>query len=149
MPQFKHADRKQKGWIPSLSYFCSIQTHNKLHDTYSHWGNLLYYAYCCCCLVTKPCPTLCDPLDCNTPGLPIPHHRLEVTQVHAHWISDAVWPSHPLLPSSPPAFNLSQHQGFSSESACHIREPKCWSFSFSIWLNANFTWKHPHRYTQK
>ena len=56
------------------------------------------------------CPTLCHPMDCNMPGLFVPHHLQEFTQVHAHWISDAIQSSHPL--SSPaPAFNLSQHQG--------------------------------------
>ena len=59
----------------------------------------------------QSCPTLCDPMDCSTPGLPVPHHLLESAQVHAHCISDAVQPSHPLTPSTPSALNLSQHQG--------------------------------------
>ena len=54
-------------------------------------------------------PTLCDPVDCSMSGLP--HYLLEVAQVHVHWIIDAIQPSHPLSPSSPSAFNLSQHQG--------------------------------------
>ena len=53
-------------------------------------------------------PTLCDPVDCSMSGLP--HYLLEVAQVHVHWIIDAIQPSHPLSPSSPSAFNLSQHQ---------------------------------------
>ena len=57
------------------------------------------------------CLTLCDPMDCSMPGLPVPHHLPEFTQVHIHCIGDAIQPSHPLLPSSPPALNLSQHQG--------------------------------------
>ena len=62
--------------------------------------------------VAQLCPTLCDPIDCNMPGLPV-HHRLwELTQTHVHWVSDAIQPFHPLLSPSPPAFNLSQHQGF-------------------------------------
>ena len=50
-------------------------------------------------------------MDCSTPGFPVPHHVPEFAQVHVHWISDAIQPSHPLLPSSLSAFNLSQHQG--------------------------------------
>ena len=65
---------------------------------------------CCCCSVTQSCPTLWDPMDCSTPGLPVPHDRLEFAQVHVHCISDAVQPSHPLMPSSSSALNLSQHQ---------------------------------------
>ena len=56
-------------------------------------------------------PTLCDPMDCSTPDLPVHHQLLEFTQIHAHWVSDAIQPSHPLLSPSPPTFNLSQHQG--------------------------------------
>ena len=63
------------------------------------------------CSVTKPCTTLCDPMDCSTPGLPVRHQLLEFTQTHVHWVSDAIQPSHPLSSPSPPAFNLSQHQG--------------------------------------
>ena len=51
-------------------------------------------------------------MDCSTPGLPVPHHLLEFAQVHVHLISDAIQPSHPLPPSSPSAFNLSQDQSF-------------------------------------
>ena len=56
-------------------------------------------------------PTLCDPVDCSTPGLPVHHHLLEFTQTHVHWVSDAIQPSHPLSSPSPPAFYLSQYQG--------------------------------------
>ena len=61
-------------------------------------------------LVAHSCLTLYDPMDCLTQGLPVPHHLPEVSQVHGHWILDAIQPSHPLLPSSPSAFNLPQHQ---------------------------------------
>ena len=60
---------------------------------------------------------------------PRPHQLLEFTQTHDHQVSDAVQPSPPLSPPSPPAFNLSV---FSNESALPIRWPKCWSFSFNI-----------------
>ena len=71
--------------------------------------------------LSQSCPTLCDPMDCSTPGLPVHHQLPEFTQTHVHWVSDAIQPSHPLLPPSPPALNLFQHQGLSSESALGIR----------------------------
>ena len=61
--------------------------------------------------VTQSCPTLWDPMDCSTPGLPDHHQLLELAQTHVHQVSDAIQPSHPLLSPSPPPFNLSQHQG--------------------------------------
>ena len=70
--------------------------------------------------VAQSCPNLCDPMDCSTPGLPVHHQLLELTQTHA------IQPSHPLsFPS--PAFRV-----FSNESVLPIRWPKYWSFSFSI-----------------
>ena len=71
-------------------------------------------------------------MDCSMPGLPVHHQLPEFTQTHVHRVSDAIQPSHPLSSPSPPALNLSQHQGFSNESAPHIRWPKYWSFSFNI-----------------
>ena len=61
--------------------------------------------------VTQSCPTLCDPMDYSTSGLPIHHHLLEFTQTHVHWVADAIQPSHPLLSPSPPYFSLSQYHG--------------------------------------
>ena len=61
--------------------------------------------------VTQSCPTLCKPMDCSTPGLPVHHQLPEFTQTHVHWVSDAIQASHPLLSPFPPTFNLSQHQG--------------------------------------
>ena len=71
-------------------------------------------------------------MDCCTPRFPVLHHLLELAQTHVHWVSDAIQPSHPLSSPSPPALNLSQHQGLFSESVLHIRWPKYWSLSFSI-----------------
>ena len=82
--------------------------------------------------VDRSCPTLCDPMDCSTPGLPVLHQLLELAQTHVHRVGDAIQPSHPLSTPSPPAFNLSQHQGLFNESILCIRWPKYWSFSFSI-----------------
>ena len=61
--------------------------------------------------VAQSCPTLCNPVNHSTPGLPVPHQLLEFTQTHVHRVSDAIQPSHPLLFPSPPAPNPSQHQG--------------------------------------
>ena len=61
--------------------------------------------------VIQSCLTLCDPMNCSTPGLPVHHQQLEFTQTHVHWVSDAIQPSYPLSSPSPPTFNLSQHQG--------------------------------------
>ena len=60
--------------------------------------------------VAQSHPTLCDPMDCSPPGLPVHHQLLEFTQTHVHWVGDAIQPSHPLSSPSPAAFNLSQHQ---------------------------------------
>ena len=62
-------------------------------------------------LSKESCPTLCDPMDCSTPSLPVPHYIPKFAQVHVHCICDAIQPSHPPTPSSPSALNLSQHQG--------------------------------------
>ena len=92
----------------------------------------LYRCNRCFSSVTQLCPTVCDPMNRSTPGLPVHHHFPESTQTHVHWVSDAIQPSHPLSFPSPPALNLSQHQGLSNESALHIQWPKYRSFSFNI-----------------
>ena len=60
--------------------------------------------------VAQSCPTLCDPMNHSTPGLPVHHQLPEFTQTHVHWVSDAIQPPHPLSSPSPPAPNPSQHQ---------------------------------------
>ena len=60
-------------------------------------------------LVAQSCPTLCDPMNHSTPGLPVHHHLPEFTQTHVHRVCDAIQPSHPLSSPSPPAPNPSQH----------------------------------------
>ena len=82
--------------------------------------------------VTQSCPILCYPTDCSTRGLPVHHQLPELALIHVYWVSDAVQQSHPLSSPSPPTFNLSQHQGLSSESVLRIRWQKYWSFSFNI-----------------
>ena len=60
--------------------------------------------------VAQSCPTLRDPMNRNTPGLPVPHQLPEFTQTQVHWVGDAIQPSHPLSSPSPPVPNPSQHQ---------------------------------------
>ena len=64
-----------------------------------------------CCSVTRLCPAPCDPMDYSTPGFPVFHYLLEFAQINVHWVGDAIQSSHPLLPTSPPALDLSQQQG--------------------------------------
>ena len=70
--------------------------------------------------LAQSCPILCDPMDCSTPGSPVHHQPLELTQTHVHKVGGAIQPSHPLSSPSPLAFNLSQHQGlFERVSSSH------------------------------
>ena len=80
--------------------------------------------------VAQSCLTLCDPMNCSMPGLPVHHQLPQFTQTHVHWVDDAIQPSHPLLsPSLASVFP--SIRVFSNELALCIR-PKYWSFSFSI-----------------
>ena len=93
--------------------------------------------YCCCCLITKLCLTLCNPMDCSMPGFPVPSCLPEFSQTHIHWLNDAIQPSHPLLPHSPPALNPSQHRSFPDESVLRIRWPKYWASA--LVLNSEYS----------
>ena len=64
-----------------------------------------------CCSVAESCLTLCDPMDCGTPGFPVLHHLPELAQTPVRWVHNAIQPSHPLSSPSPPAFYLCQYQG--------------------------------------
>ena len=82
--------------------------------------------------VAQLCPTLCDPMNHSTPGLPVHHQLTEFTQIHVHRVRDAIQPSHPLsspspLPPIPPSIRV-----FSNESTLRMRWPKYCSFRFSI-----------------
>ena len=118
-----HQKKKSTVWLDSLQCVF-LPPHLSCFD-----GSLMPS-----CSVAQSCPTLCNPMDCRVPGFPVLHYLPEFALTHVHWVSDAIQPSHPLSPSSPLAFKLSQHQGESSsnESVLHIRCPKYWSFSFSI-----------------
>ena len=82
----------------------SIPTTRRIPQGYKNWKRQFSS-------VAQSCPTLCNALDCGTPGLPVHHQLPEFTQTHVHWVDDAIQPSHLLSSPSPPAFNLSQHQG--------------------------------------
>ena len=71
--------------------------------------------------VAQSCPTLCDPVNRSTPGLPVHHQLPEFTQTHVHRVGDAIQPSYPLSSPPPPALNLSQNQGLLNESALCVR----------------------------
>ena len=98
--------------------------------------------FCCYhCSLAESCRTLCNPMDCSTLVSSALHNVLEFVQIHIHWVSDANEPSHPLSPSSPAAFNLSQHQDLfqwvgSSNQVAKVLElqiqhqPIQWIFSF-------------------
>ena len=86
------------------------------------------------CSFTQPCPTLCDPsMDCSMLGCPVLHSLLKFAQAYAHWVNDAIQPSHSMSPPSPHAFSLCHSiRVFFNESALCIRWPKFWSCGLSI-----------------
>ena len=88
-----------KGSRPSSNHHCAGTS---LHTSLTQQG---------CWSAAQPCLTLCDPMDCSTPGFPVLHHLLEFAQTHIHWFSDVIQPPHVLSSPFPPDFNLSQYQG--------------------------------------
>ena len=95
---------------------------------------------CCCCSVTQSFLTLCNPMDCSRPSVPVLHHLLELAQTHVHQASEAIQPSDPLSSPSPPAFNLSQHQGLfqwvsSSHQVAKVLELQHQSFQWIFRLD--------------
>ena len=93
--------------------------------------------------VAQSSPTICDPMDCSTPGFPVHHQLPELTQIHVHWVSDSFQPSHPLSSPSLSVFNLSQHQGlFQWVSSLHqvakVLELQLQHLSFPLIFRADF-----------
>ena len=82
--------------------------------------------------VAQSCPTLSDPTNCRTPGLPVHPQLPESTQTHVHQVGDAIQPSYLLSSPSAPALNLSRHQGLFQWVSSSHQGPKYWSFSFRI-----------------
>ena len=130
----KNLPAMRKTWVRSLGWEDPLEKRKattpvfwpgEFHGLYSPWGHkesdttewlseiigcLFYYVHYQFSSVTQSCPTLCDPINCSMPGLPVPHQLPEFTQTHVHRVSDAIQPSHPLASPSPPAPNSSQHQ---------------------------------------
>ena len=97
------------------------------------------------CSVAESCLAVCDPLD-PMPGSSDLHHFLEFAQIHVHWVSDAIQPSHPMSPSS--AFNISQHQGFFQWVSClhqvaKVLELQLQHQSFQWIFRVDFLWLVP------
>ena len=96
--------------------------------------------------VAQSCLTLCDLMNCSTPGLPVHHQLLEPTQTHVHWVSDAIQSSHPLLSPSPPALNLSQNQALFKWVSSSHQVAKVLEFQFQhqgetcFWLDNEKEW---------
>ena len=90
-----------------ISVYCLLSSTTQDMSTARKKQALLKFQFS---LVTQSCPTLCDPMNCSMPGLPVHHQLPEFTQIHLHRVSDAIQPSHPLSSPSPPAPNPSQHQ---------------------------------------
>ena len=141
--------------IPSChSCYCSpIHYQNQsLNDLFKSKSDLTV-EYCnlthshmqtkCCCSVNHV--QLCDPMDCGTPGFPVLHNFLKFAQTRVYWIGDAIQPSHPLSPPSPPALNLSQHQSLfqwagSSHQVTKVLELQLQHQSFQWIFRVDFLW---------
>ena len=96
-------------WTVELGGLQPLRLQTAGHD----WGHThrAMYLTCCCCSATKLCLNFCDPMNCSTLGFPVLLCLLEFAQTHVHWVCGAIQSSCPLSPPSPPAINLSQHQG--------------------------------------
>ena len=99
LPQFVSSLKSRGDCVRSQGPLCSP----KWWVFSLQFQSFLLYLWCivtCCCLVTRSCLTLCDPIDCSTPGFPVLHHLPELAQTHVHWVSDAIQPSQPVVPFS-------------------------------------------------
>ena len=90
-----------------------------------------------CCSFANSCLNLHDSVDCSTAGFPVLPYLSEFAQTHVHWVDDAIQPSYPLLPPSPPVLSLSQCQGLFQWVSSSHQVAKHWNFSFSIILPKN------------
>ena len=98
-----------------------------LHDVYLPVVDCIQFSS-----VAQSCPTLCDPMNRSTPGIPVHHQFPEFTQTHVHRVGDAIQSSHPLSSPYPAAPIPPSIRVFSNESTLRMRWPKYWSFSFNI-----------------
>ena len=100
---------------------------------------VLTFPIFCCCSVFQLCPTVCDAMDCSTPGFHVLHYIPEFAQTHIHWVNDAIHQSSPLSPPSPPDTSIFPSiRIFSNDLALCIRWPKFWSFSFQWIFRTDF-----------
>ena len=99
-------ERMKTSVLPFVLYLCSRVFHHVygLCASDGLWYSVQFSS------VAQSCPTLCNPMNCSTPGLPVHHHLLEFTQTHVHQVGDAIQPTHPLSSPFPPAPYPSQHQ---------------------------------------
>ena len=105
----------------------------------SEINTTLWSTICHCCSDCQSCLTLCDPMSCSVSGFPVLCYLPEFDQTHVHWVNDAIQPSHPLSPLSPPLFIFPSIRVFSNKLVLRIRWPKYWSFSFSISLSREYS----------
>ena len=100
----------RRKWQPTPVFLPGKSHGQRSLEGYSPCGHKELDMSVQCSSVAQSCPTLCDPMNCSTPGLPVHHQLPEFTQTHVHRVSDAIQPSHPLSSPSPLAPNPSQHQ---------------------------------------
>ena len=128
-----------------------VNSQDSIHNYASGEGTRR--SWYCCCSAAQLHLTICDPMDCSTPGFPILHYLPEFAHTDVHWVKDAIQPSHPLLPPSPPALNLSHHQSFqmsqlfasggqsigvsASTSVCPMNIQD-WSLGWTDWISLKF-----------
>ena len=103
-----------QSWGGSISHVFLVGKEKERDGPCFHPGPpvlVWFWVECKFSSVTQSCLTLCDPMDCSSPGFPVHHQLPELVQTHVHLVSGAIQSSHPLSPPSPPAFSLSQHEG--------------------------------------
>ena len=136
MPGKFHGQRRLAGyrsWDHKGQTLLSSHTHiNEDTISGSHISSWVQFSS-----VAQSCLTLSDPMDCSTPGLPVHHQLPEFTQTHVHWVGDTIQPSHSLSSPSPPAFNLSQHQGLFQWVSSSNQVAKVSEFQFQ---HQSFQW---------
>ena len=110
---FSETERKELSSMNSMSGENILQELGESKDISDEEELREFIASNCVLVVvlTLSCVWICDPIECSTPVFPVLYYLLEFAQTHVHWVSDAIQPSHPLSPPSPPALNLSQNQG--------------------------------------
>ena len=110
--QFMGSQRVGHDWVTELNW-TELIVDLHYHVNFRHTAKYFSYIYISSVQfssVSQSCPTICDPMNCSTPGLPVHHQLPEFKQTHVHWVNDAIQPSRPLSSPSPPAPNPSQHQ---------------------------------------